>query len=329
MRGSNPKRSCIRHFPDVPDAIDRAGEIAERCRYRIPIGERTVAPRLADSADSFARLRALRLRRRGTALWRHHRADHPRPAGARARHHRTEALRRLLPRGQGHHRERADALRPRLGRQFDRLLLARHHPRRSAGGRAPLRALPQSGAEGSARHRSRFSLGRARSRARVRLPALSPSPRGDGGQSQLFPAPRRAAGSGQGARPSRGRNPRGHPAHPLVLRGPDPGDGAGRRTPTTPSSTCRPSGRSWRARRSRWWACRATCRCIPAAWWWCPTRCTTSSRRSPRPRRSTDFPGSRFPRCSSRRTAPRTPGSSRSISSATARSRSSATASRW
>ena len=48
----------LRHFPDVPDAIDRAGEIAERCRYRIPIGERTVAPRLADTADSLARLRA-------------------------------------------------------------------------------------------------------------------------------------------------------------------------------------------------------------------------------------------------------------------------------
>jgi error-prone DNA polymerase len=48
-----------RHFPDVPDAVDRAGELAERCRYRIPIGERTVAPRLADTADAFERLRAL------------------------------------------------------------------------------------------------------------------------------------------------------------------------------------------------------------------------------------------------------------------------------
>jgi error-prone DNA polymerase len=48
-----------RHFPDVPDAIDRAGELADRCRYRIPIGARTVAPRLADTADAMARLRAL------------------------------------------------------------------------------------------------------------------------------------------------------------------------------------------------------------------------------------------------------------------------------
>jgi error-prone DNA polymerase len=48
-----------RHFPDVPEALDRAGEIAERCRYRIPIGERTVAPRLSDTSDALERLRAL------------------------------------------------------------------------------------------------------------------------------------------------------------------------------------------------------------------------------------------------------------------------------
>ncbi len=48
-----------RHFPDVPDAVDRAGELAERCRYRIPIGARTVAPRLADTTDALGRLRAL------------------------------------------------------------------------------------------------------------------------------------------------------------------------------------------------------------------------------------------------------------------------------
>jgi DNA polymerase III alpha subunit len=38
--------------------LNEQGEIAERCRYRIPIGERTVAPRLADVADSLGRLRA-------------------------------------------------------------------------------------------------------------------------------------------------------------------------------------------------------------------------------------------------------------------------------
>jgi error-prone DNA polymerase len=54
-----PERELARHFPDVPDALDRAGELAERCRYRIPIGERIVAPRFAEAADALARLRAL------------------------------------------------------------------------------------------------------------------------------------------------------------------------------------------------------------------------------------------------------------------------------
>jgi error-prone DNA polymerase len=47
-----------RHFPDVPEAIDRAGELAERCRYRIPIGERIVPPRYAEAADALEQLRA-------------------------------------------------------------------------------------------------------------------------------------------------------------------------------------------------------------------------------------------------------------------------------
>jgi error-prone DNA polymerase len=47
-----------RHFPDVPDAIDRAGELAERCRYRIPIGHRIVPPRYVEATDAFEQLRA-------------------------------------------------------------------------------------------------------------------------------------------------------------------------------------------------------------------------------------------------------------------------------
>jgi DNA-directed DNA polymerase III PolC len=48
-----------RHFPDCPEALDAAGLIAERCRYRIPIGERVVAPRFAVHDDAMARLRLL------------------------------------------------------------------------------------------------------------------------------------------------------------------------------------------------------------------------------------------------------------------------------
>jgi error-prone DNA polymerase len=48
-----------RHFPDVPDALDRADELAERCRYRIPIGGRIVPPRYAEADDAQAELRVL------------------------------------------------------------------------------------------------------------------------------------------------------------------------------------------------------------------------------------------------------------------------------
>jgi DNA polymerase III alpha subunit len=40
-----PASDLARHFPDVPEALDRAGELAERCRYRIPLGERRAPAR--------------------------------------------------------------------------------------------------------------------------------------------------------------------------------------------------------------------------------------------------------------------------------------------
>ena len=54
-----PAADLARHFPDCPDALDRAAEIADRCRYRIPVGQRTVAPRFTDTDDAMARLHAL------------------------------------------------------------------------------------------------------------------------------------------------------------------------------------------------------------------------------------------------------------------------------
>jgi DNA-directed DNA polymerase III PolC len=53
-----PFTDLARQFPDCPEALRAAEEIAERCRYRIPIG-RVVAPRFADVSDAFQRLRAL------------------------------------------------------------------------------------------------------------------------------------------------------------------------------------------------------------------------------------------------------------------------------
>ncbi len=54
-----PGTDLARHFPDCPEAISRSMELAERCAYRIPVGQRIVAPRFASPDDSFERLRAL------------------------------------------------------------------------------------------------------------------------------------------------------------------------------------------------------------------------------------------------------------------------------
>jgi DNA-directed DNA polymerase III PolC len=57
-----------RHFPDCPEAVRASMEIAERCQYRIPVGERTVPPRSAENGSAFSQLRELSLQ---GARWRY------------------------------------------------------------------------------------------------------------------------------------------------------------------------------------------------------------------------------------------------------------------
>src|SRR5215212_5753732 len=63
-----PAPELSRHFPDCPEALRAAEEIAERCTYTIPIGTRTVPPRVADTAGAFDQLRTLTLE---GARWRY------------------------------------------------------------------------------------------------------------------------------------------------------------------------------------------------------------------------------------------------------------------
>jgi DNA-directed DNA polymerase III PolC len=53
-----PATDLARFFPDCPEALTHAAEIADRCRYQIPRG-RIVPPRLAELDDAMGRLRAL------------------------------------------------------------------------------------------------------------------------------------------------------------------------------------------------------------------------------------------------------------------------------
>ncbi|HYF38635.1 MAG TPA: DNA polymerase III subunit alpha [Gemmatimonadales bacterium] len=63
-----PVSELSRHFPDCPEALRAAEAIAERCGYVIPIGNRTVPPRVADTAGAFDQLRQLTLE---GARWRY------------------------------------------------------------------------------------------------------------------------------------------------------------------------------------------------------------------------------------------------------------------
>ena len=76
------RTDLARFFPDAPEALTNAEALADRCRYRIPIG-RIVPPRLAADAGCACATALAHLRGRAPAL-RHRRAAGARPAGARA-----------------------------------------------------------------------------------------------------------------------------------------------------------------------------------------------------------------------------------------------------
>ena len=63
-----PAAELARHFPDCPEALRAAEAIAERCAYAIPVGNRTVPPRVRDTAGAFDQLRQLTLE---GARWRY------------------------------------------------------------------------------------------------------------------------------------------------------------------------------------------------------------------------------------------------------------------
>ena len=272
-----------RHRPPLP-RLPRGGarrprSIAERCRYRIPIG-RIVAPRLAEPDESFQRLRALAYagaeRRYGTVapVTRERLERELRIIGQKGFADYFLVVKNIVEHGPTH------CGRGSVANSIVSYCSASPTSSRSApGSSSSASSIP------SARIRptsTSTSPGTSATGAGLRVPPLSPSPGRDGGQPQLLPPPRRAARGGQGARPPRGRDPRGHPPDSLVFED-EPLEELLATHPNFQGLDLPPSWQRLRpAWRRRWWACRATCRSIPAAWSSCPPRSPTTSPSSPR-----------------------------------------------
>ncbi len=146
-------------FADLPDAIARTGELADRLRLHdgrsrlslsgLPGAARRDAGVVSPADDRGRRARSL------PAVSR----SRPRPDRARARSHREARSRRLLPDRLGHRQFLPAARHPRagarLGGQQRRLLQPRHHRGRSGRHGSAVRALSVGRARRVAGHRSR------------------------------------------------------------------------------------------------------------------------------------------------------------------------------
>ena len=299
-----PVADLARHFPDCPEAIQARRRSPSAARYRIPVGSGWCRPASPMPTTPSQQLRALSLGGRRAAL-RHHRPGDPRPAGARARHHRPEGVRRLLPGGARHRRARPDPLRPGFGGQLDRELLPRHHPRRAARLRAPVRAVPQPRAQDppdidldfpwDERDNVLAYVFRRYPQPQAAMVANHNTFRPRGALREVAKVHGRPAGE---IREVTRRIPSGTSDERLDAA-------AGRRTPTSRARPARRAGRSCPAGRSRWWAFRAICRSIRRR----GDRADPAHRlrpgRAARPRRSMATPIFRCRSSSSRRTAPK------------------------
>src|SRR5581483_8314883 len=191
-----PLARLERYYAHVSEALANASAIAAGCRSDWDFKE-TIFPafRALSDAEAFALLKEKtyagarrRPARRRPGAHRERACDHPR-----------QKLQPLFPH-RGRDRRRPHDVRARLGRGLDRLVRARHHRRRSGAPPAPVRALSDAHAQRPARHRRRFSLGRARRRSRVGVRHLRRQRRRarqnrHGRQPEYARAPRRAARS--------------------------------------------------------------------------------------------------------------------------------------
>ena len=190
----------------------------------------------------------------------------PRADRARAAIDRAARLCPLFPDRPRHRAVCAAARHPvpgaRLGRQFGRLLLPRHHRGRPGPHRRVVRALYQRRAQRAARHRCRFRARAARGGDPIRLRKIRPRPRRSRRDRHLLPLALGDPRGRQGIGPQRRcrRQPRRH-CLGLEQRPDRRSAGArGRARPDRPHFASRRST----SRRS-WSVFRATCRSMSAA----------------------------------------------------------------
>ena len=228
-------------FPGHEEALRRTLEIAERCTVELELGRILLpeypTPEGRDAFDYLVELCEKGLERR----YEHGHHGAARAPALRAQDDPRDGLRRLLPDRLGLHPLRQaerDQRRPgpRLGGGVARGLLPPDHRRRPDALRAPVRALPQPGPQGPARHGHRLLRGRARPGDQLRRREVRPRPGGadhhlrdDGrprGRARRGP---RAGGAVRGRRQGRQADPGGAGADARGLPARRPGAEAGLR----------------------------------------------------------------------------------------------------
>ncbi len=266
-RHLKPAAEMARLFRDYPEAVAETAAIfrhldfsLEELRYQYPDESDRRCGDAAGGAGAAHRGR----RPKPFSAWRAE--DDPRDPRSRAGADRQAQLRRLFPHRPRHHplrpREGHPLPGPRLGRQFRRLLLPRHHRGEPGDMRPALRALHLRGARRAARYRRRFRARAARRGDAIHLREIRPRARRARRDRHHLPLALRRARGRQGVRPvgGCGRRALGHGVGLVVGRRARTGRAAHRHGPAGEDHG---RGHGLSPRRSA--ASRATCRSMSAA----------------------------------------------------------------
>ena len=169
-------------FPGHEDAMRRSLEVAERCNVELELGRIRLPSFPVPGRPRRVRLPRRAVREGPRQALRRLDPGARRAAALRAQDRPRDGLRGLLPDRRRLHRLREAKRRlgrpgPRLGGRLARRLLPRDHRHRPDALRPPLRAVPQPGPQGHARHGHRLRGRGPRARHQLRHREVRPRPR--------------------------------------------------------------------------------------------------------------------------------------------------------